>query len=105
MKVLITENKLNNAIERYILDGYPMVKSVRFSTRPDGYIWGYNDNKVTSEDSSNLKNVISISFISSKMTLSPNWTLKEIKNQINSMFGLNIGGRKSNWELISKSLD
>ena len=33
MKILITENKLNNAIERYILDGYPVVKNVTFTKK------------------------------------------------------------------------
>jgi hypothetical protein len=102
MKVLITENKLYNAIERYILDGFPMVKSVTFSTRPEGYIWGFEDNDVTSKESPLLKNVISVGFINGKMTHSPTWTLKQIKREINSMFGLNIGERKTKWELDGK---
>ena len=105
MKVLITENKLYNAIERYILDGYPMVKSVEFSTRPSGYIWDFEDNNVTSEKSPLLNNVINIGFINGKMTHSPSWTLKQIKREINSMFGLNIGEKKTKWELISKWVD
>jgi hypothetical protein len=33
MKVLITENRLHKTIEKYILNGYPMVKRVFFTTK------------------------------------------------------------------------
>ena len=33
MKILITEHKYYNMIENYILDGYPVVKNVTFTTK------------------------------------------------------------------------
>ena len=33
MKVLIKESKYNNLIENYILNGYPVVKNVTFTTK------------------------------------------------------------------------
>ena len=49
--------------------------------------------------------MINIWIINGKMTHSPSWTLKQIKREINSMFGLNIGEKKTKWELISKWVD
>ena len=72
MKVLITENRLHKTIEKYILDGYPMVKRVRFTPGGTDYI-------------------INIDFIDGKMSHSPTYTLKQIKNDIGSMFGLDMG--------------
>ena len=72
MKVLITENRLHKTIEKYILDGYPMVRRVRFTPGGTDY-------------------VINIDFIDGKMSYSPTYTLKQIKNDIGSMFGLDMG--------------
>lgn len=72
MKVLITENRLHKTIEKYILDGYPMVRRVRFTPGGTDYI-------------------INIDFIDGKMSHSPTYTLKQIKNDIGSMFGLDMG--------------
>jgi hypothetical protein len=72
MKVLITENRLHKTIEKYILDGYPMVRRVRFTPGGTDYI-------------------INIDFIDGKMSYSPTYTLKQIKNDIGSMFGLDMG--------------
>jgi len=72
MKVLITENRLHKTIEKYILDGYPMVRRVRFTPGVVNY-------------------VINIDFIDGKMSYSPTYTLKQIKNDIGSMFGLDMG--------------
>jgi hypothetical protein len=72
MKVLITENRLHKTIEKYILNGYPMVKRVYFT--PGG-----------------MDYIINIDFIDGKMSYSPTYTLKQIKNDIGSMFGLDMG--------------
>lgn len=72
MKVLIIENRLHKTIEKYILDGYPMVRRVRFTPGGTDYI-------------------INIDFIDGKMSYSPTYTLKQIKNDIGSMFGLDMG--------------
>lgn len=72
MKLIITENRLHKTIEKYILDGYPMVRRVRFTPGGTDY-------------------VINIDFIDGKMSYSPTYTLKQIKNDIGSMFGLDMG--------------
>ena len=85
MKVLITENRLHNTIEKYILDGYPMVRRVRFTPGGTDYI-------------------INIDFIDGKMSHSPTYTLKQIKNDIGSMFGLDMG-RHGSGKLEYKMVD
>ena len=85
MKVLITENRLHKTIEKYILDGYPMVRRVRFTPGVVNY-------------------VINIDFIDGKMSYSPTYTLKQIKNDIGSMFGLDMG-RHGSGKLEYKMVD
>ena len=85
MKVLITENRLHKTIEKYILDGYPMVRRVRFTPGGTDY-------------------VINIDFIDGKMSYSPTYTLKQIKNDISSMFGLDMG-RHGSGKLEYKMVD
>jgi hypothetical protein len=85
MKVLITENRLHKTIEKYILDGYPMVRRVRFTPGGTDYI-------------------INIDFIDGKMSYSPTYTLKQIKNDIGSMFGLDMG-RHGSGKLEYKMVD
>ena len=85
MKVLITENRLHSSIEKYILDGYPMVRRVRFTPGVVNY-------------------VINIDFIDGKMSYSPTYTLKQIKNDIGSMFGLDMG-RHGSGKLEYKMVD
>jgi hypothetical protein len=104
MKYIITENRINNLIERFILERYPMVKRVTFSTMSKGYTWGYNNDKVTSEENPIRKNVITVELISGKLTHSPSYTLKKIRNDINPMFGLDIGKRDSDWGIDYKNV-
>ena len=85
MKVLITENRLHSSIDKYILDGYPMVRRVRFTPGGTDYI-------------------INIDFIDGKMSYSPTYTLKQIKNDISSMFGLDMG-RHGSGKLEYKMVD
>ena len=92
MKILITENKLHNSIERYILDGYPVVKNVTF-TKKDVYL----DNGDKSE-----RNIIVIGLISSQLTHSPNWTTKDIGRDINRMFSLKLEQSESDWGIDYK---
>ena len=104
MKYIITESRINNLIESFILERYPMVKRVRFSTMAKGYIWGYGNDKVTSEENPIRKNVITVEFIIGKLTQSPVTTLKKIRNDINPMFGLDIGKRDSDWGIDYKNV-
>jgi len=92
MKILITENKLHNSIERYILDGYPVVKNVTF-TKKDVYL----DNGDKSE-----RNIIVIGLISNQLTHSPNWTTKDIGRDINRMFSLKLEQSESDWGIDYK---
>jgi hypothetical protein len=98
MKVVITENRLHGSIEKYILNGYPMVKNVKFIT-----------NKVQLGGNPNSRgekiidrNVIIVELISSQLEHSPNYTMKDIRNDVNSMFGLDIGKYGSDWGMEVK---
>ena len=97
MKILITENKLNNAIERYILDGYPVVKNVTFTKK--GVYLASGDK---SERRTIQRNIIVIGLISGQMTHSPNWTMRDIGRDVNRMFGLRIDESGSNWGIEYK---
>ena len=97
MKILITENKLNNAIERYILDGYPVVKNVTF-TKKDVYLAsGDKSERITIQ-----RNIIVIGLISGQMTHSPNCTMRDIGRDVNRMFSLDIEQPRSNWGIDYK---
>ena len=87
MKVIITENRLHKTIEKYILNGYPMVKRVFFTTKKIRLASEPNSKGENIID----RNIINIDFIDGKMSYSPTYTLKQIKNDIGSMFGLDMG--------------
>jgi len=97
MKILITENKLFNSIERYILDGYPVVKSVTF-TKKDVYLASGDK----SERRTIQRNIIIINLISGQMTHSPSWTMRDIARDVNRMFGLGIEQPGSHWGIDYK---
>ena len=70
-----------------------MVKNVTF-TKEDVYLSkGYE----TTE-----QNVININFIDGKMTHSPSYLMKQIRNDINPMFNLDIGKILSDWRIDYK---
>jgi hypothetical protein len=98
MKVIITENKLNSSIEKYILNGYPMVKRVFFTTKKI---------RLASEPNSKgendiVRNIVNIDFIDGKMTHSPSYVGRQIRNDINSMFGLYINTYGASWGMEVK---
>lgn len=98
MKILIKEERRNDLIEKFILNGYPMVKKVFFTTKKI---------KLASEPNSRGENmidrtIINIDFIDGKMTHSPSYMLRKIKNQINPIFGLDIESYGSDWGLEGK---
>ena len=97
MRVLITENKYYNLIEKYILDGYPEVKNVTF-TKKDVYLASGDKNgrKIVTRD------IIVLGFISGQMTHSPTWNLRHIRQDINNVFGLDIGKYGSDWDIDYK---
>ena len=98
MKILIKEERRNDLIEKFILNGYPMVKKVFFTTKKI---------KLASEPNSRGENmidrtIINIDFIDGKMTHSPSYMLRKIKNQVNPIFGLDIESYGSDWGLEGK---
>jgi len=99
MKVLIKESKYNNLIENYILNGYPVVKNVTFTTK-DVYLASGNK----SERRTIQRNIINVGFRGGEMQNSPTRTLREIKADINRMFGLRIDESGSDWGIEYKML-
>jgi len=97
MKVLIKESKYNNLIENYILNGYPVVKNVTFTTKDVYLASGDKTERRTIQ-----RNIIIIHLISGQMTHSPSWTMREIRNDINRMFGLGIELSGSHWGIDYK---
>jgi hypothetical protein len=98
MKVIISENKLNSSIEKYILNGYPMVKRVFFTTKKIRLASEPNSKGENIID----RNIINIDFIDGKMTHSPSYTGRKIRNDINSMFGFDIDKYGSDWGMEVK---
>jgi hypothetical protein len=98
MKVIITENKLNSSIEKYILNGYPMVKRVFFTTKKIRLASEPNERG----ENNIVRNIINIDFIDGKMTHSPSYVGKQIRNDINSMFGFDIDKYGSDWGMEVK---
>ena len=99
MKVLITESKYNKLIEDYILNGYPVVKSVTFTTKDVYLASGDKDGrKIITRD------IINVGFKGGEMQISPTRELREIRADINRMFGLRIDESGSDWGIEYKML-
>lgn len=93
MKYIITESRINNLLEKYILERYPMVRDVFFTTKKIRLAGEPNErgeNDIT-------RNIININFIDGEMTYSPSVMGRKIKNDINPMFGLDIETYGSDW--------
>jgi hypothetical protein len=99
MKVLITESKYNKLIEDYILNGYPVVKNVTFTTK-DVYLASGDK----SERRTIQRNIINVGFRGGEMQNSPTRTLREIRADINRMFGLHIDESNSDWGIEYKMM-
>jgi len=99
MKVLITESKYNKLIEDYILNGYPVVKNVTFTTK-DVYLSSGDK----SERRTIQRNIINVGFRGGEMQNSPTRTLREIRADINRMFGLRIDESGSDWGIEYKMM-
>lgn len=93
MKYIITESRINNLLEKYILARYPMVRDVVFTTKKIRLAGEPNERG----ENDIIRNIINIDFIDGKMTHSPTWTSKHIINDINPMFGLGVGEYGSDW--------
>lgn len=96
MKILITENKLYNTLEKYILEGYPEVKNITFTKRNVGLLDGESD-MITIQ-----KNIIVLGFISGQMQHSPTWNLRHVRQDVNRMFGIGVGEYGSDWDIDYK---
>jgi hypothetical protein len=92
MKILITESKLHNTLEKYILEGYPEVKSVTFKK--------YKVHQFDSEGEPIIeRNIIILGFISGQLMHSPTWNLRQVREDVNRMFGLRIGEDSLDWSI------
>lgn len=92
MKILITENRLYNTLEKYILEGYPEVESVTFTTK-NVYLGDGDKSEIRTIQT----NIIVLGFINGQMSISPTSLLRHVRVDINRMFGLRIGESGSNW--------
>jgi hypothetical protein len=99
MKVLITESKYNKLIEDYILNGYPVVKNVTFTTKDVYLASGDKSDRRTIQ-----RNIINVGFRGGEMQNSPTRTLREIRADINRMFGLHIDESNSDWGIEYKMM-
>ena len=92
MKLLITESKLHDTLEKYILEGYPDVKNVTFTTK-DVYLASGDK----SERRTIQRTIIVLGFINGQMSISPISQLRHVRVDINRMFGLRIDESGSDW--------
>lgn len=99
MKYIITESRINNLLEKYILERFPMVKNVSFTTKKVQLAGEPNSRGEKIID----RNVINLSWNWEEMEWSPNRTTKSIIVDVNRMFGLNIGEYGSDWDIKSES--
>ena len=95
MKYIITESRINNLVEKFILEGYPMVRNVFFTTKLIRLAGEPNERGKNDIN----RNVININFIDGKMTHSPSYIGRQIRNDVNSMFGFDIDKYGSDWGL------
>jgi hypothetical protein len=88
MKYIITESRLNNAIEKYIHIKYP---TLDFNiTQKEVTLKTPNENGETNI----IRNIIVMN--------SDNFILKVvIRNDLNKMFGINVGRPGSYWDITS----
>jgi hypothetical protein len=98
MKYIITENRINNLLEKYILERYPMVRDVFFTTKLIRLASEPNERG----ENDIIRNIININFIDGKMTHSPSYTGRQIRNDVNSMFSLDIDKYGSDWGMEVK---
>ena len=98
MKYIITENRINNLLEKFILERYPMVRDVFFTTKLIRLAGEPNERG----ENDIIRNIININFMDGKMTHSPSYTGRRIRNDINSMFNLDIDKYGSDWGMEVK---
>jgi hypothetical protein len=98
MKYIITENRINNLLEKFILERYPMVRDVFFTTKLIRLAGEPNERG----ENDIIRNIININFMDGKMTHSPSYVGRQIRNDINSMFGFDIDKYGSDWGMEVK---
>jgi len=97
MKYIITESRINNLIEKYILAKYPMVRNVTFTKDLVNFVNDPDDKGYETME----QNVMNINFIDGKMTHSPSYLIRQIRYDINPMFNLDIK-KSSGWRVDYK---
>jgi hypothetical protein len=98
MKYIITENRINDLLEKFILERYPMVRDVFFTTKLIRLAGEPNERG----ENDIIRNIININFMDGKMTHSPSYTGRQIRNDVNSMFGFDIDKYGSDWGMEVK---
>ena len=88
------------SIEKYILDGYPMVDDVFFTTKSIRLAGESNERG----ENNIIRNIININFKNGEMTNTPTRTSIHICNDINLMFGIRIGEYGSDWGIEWKMI-
>jgi hypothetical protein len=93
MKYIITESRINNLLEKYILERYPMVRDVFFTTKLIRLAGESNERG----ENDIIRNIININFKDGGFTAIPGYRVRQIMNDINLMFGIGIGEYGSDW--------
>ncbi len=88
------------SIEKYILDGYPMVDSVFFTTKSIRLAGEPNERG----ENDIIRNIININFKDGGFTAIPGYRVRQIMNDINLMFGIGIGEYGSDWGIEWKMI-
>ena len=98
MKYIITESRINNLLEKYILERYPVVDDVFFTTKSIRLAGEPNEKG----ENNIIRNIVNINFKDAEMTHSCSYVGRKIRDDISSMFGLNIGKYGSDWGIEVK---
>lgn len=84
MKYIISENKLNDVIKKFILSNYPMINDVHIT---------YDDSKPTK---------IVVDFIDGQMTHSPSYLSTKIKHHLINIFNIDCFGKNPDCHITYK---
>jgi hypothetical protein len=100
MKYIIQEEKLKELIKSYIMSRYDSVSDVYFTKR-DVHTPSFFKDNPGRNITLTIVNIVfnSGNMVNGYLSASPSRNLRAIKNDINSMFNLNIGDLYSLWDV------
>ena len=104
MKYIITENKLTETIESYILKNYPEVEKVYFTETKVFLASGDFDNYDDRTISRTIINIVLNNSVGLYKTHQLREISKPIRRNVDSMFGLEVEEYGSNWDFKFKQL-